>query len=690
MTSVSFDPAGRLWLLNTTTSSYAIRLDDDDTLRHVHWGRPLTLHQATAIPATAGLSSSFDGATGEEYPAEGGARFGAPSLQVRYADGSRGVQWRYLDHSIDGGDLTVRLRDRHYPLGVDLHYRVRPASAVLERWTVLRHTADDGPPVRILRADSACWTLPALPDYRLSHVTGAWSSESRLHRTPLPHAETVLTSRRGITSHQANPWLMLDAGDADEEHGEVWSSALAWSGSWRITVQRTPAGAVSFTGGAGHEGLSIALQPGEEWTTPAFAALHTIGGFGAASRAWHRYTADHVLPRPDELRPVLYNSWEATGFGVDQENQIALAAKAASLGVELFVMDDGWFGDRRSDTAGLGDWIPNSDRFPHGLAPLAAEVRRLGMRFGLWVEPEMVNPDSDLYRRHPDWVLHLPHRRRTELRNQLVLNFARPDVAAWAHHWLDELVTEHQLDYLKWDMNRAFTEAGWPGHPDPDRLWFDHVRGVHAIMARLRADHPALRIEACAGGGGRADLGVLAHTDLVWASDNTDAGDRIAIQQGFSQIYPARTMSAWVTDSPNPLTNRSTPLAFRFHVAMAGALGIGGNLLEWSEQELNEAALLVEQYKQVRGTVQHGELYRLPDAVQYLHGDDVTVLAWRLPSRHGAPAVPLRLAGLDPHARYRDLTTGHVHHGALLQGRGLETGLTDDYASTLIRLRRET
>ncbi|MCZ0996973.1 alpha-galactosidase [Streptomyces mirabilis] len=234
------------------------------------------------------------------------------------------------------------------------------------------------------------------------------------------------------------------------------------------------------------------------------------------------------------------------------------------------------------------------------------------MRFGLWVEPEMVNPDSDLYREHPDWVLHFPGRPRSELRNQLVLNFARRDVADWAHDWLTRLVGDHGIDFLKWDMNRAFSEAGWPDRQDgTDRLGPAYVRNLYGVLDRLRADHPALRIETCSGGGGRVDLGILSRTDQAWASDNTDAADRMGIQQGYGQIYPARTMGAWVTDVPNQLTGRTVPLRFRFHVAMAGALGIGGDLTHWSEEELREGADLVATYKKVRHLVQHGSLDRL-------------------------------------------------------------------------------
>lgn len=689
MTAVHHDTAARLWMLTTENTSYVVRLDDLGRLRHLHWGARLSAEQAAALPFILDVATNFDGELASEYSGEGGAHFGMPALRLQRSDGSRSTEWAHSGHSIKEGLLTLGFREPHGPLELDLCYRVHPDSDAVERWARLRHTGTGGEPVHLLQVASARWTLPLLEDYRLSHVTGGWSTENQLARDPLARAETVLTSRKGITGHHVNPWVAIDAGDAGEEHGEVWSSALAWSGSWRITVARTAHGLVAATHTAGHEGPAVVLRPGGTWQTPVSVGVYAAGGFGGASRAWHAYVRAHVLPQPQELRPVLYNSWEATGFDVNEQGQWDLARRAAALGVELFVMDDGWFGARRDDSAGLGDWTPSPERFPRGLAALAAKVRSLGMRFGLWVEPEMVNPDSDLYRAHPDWVLHESGRPRTELRNQLVLNFARPDVTAWAHAWLDALVREHGVDHLKWDMNRAFTEAGWPGAPDADQLWHDHVRSVYALMDRLRADHPRLRIEACAGGGGRSDLGVLARTDQVWTSDNTDALDRIAIQHGYSQIYPPGTMGAWVTDTPNPLTGRELPLRFRFHVAMTGVLGIGGDLTAWSQEELAQAADLVARYKQVRPVVQRGRLYRLPNAVQYVHDREVAVIAWQLARPPGTPVVPLRMAGLDPQGRYRDLDSGELHHGAVLMVRGLTTGLTGDHSSRLLHLGQE-
>ncbi|HLL66311.1 MAG TPA: alpha-galactosidase [Micromonosporaceae bacterium] len=699
VTAVSFDSQTLTWLLSTPSTSYALRAVDDG-LWHVYWGPRLSLPDVAALPIRPQGHSDV---LGEEFPAGGGERFGPTSLVVEFADGTGVVEWTYVGHDIDDGHLTVTLADRHYPVELELHYRVRPDTDVIERWVALRHTGGDDP-VAVRTLNSAAWSIPERPDYRLSSVAGEWSAEFQVQRVTAPLGETTITSRRGITRHQQNPWLMVDPGDATEGAGEVWSTVLAWGGTWRITARRTLGGQLAVTGGAGSvgagtEGAGWRLQPGESRTTPVYAGLYATDGFGGTSRRWHEYVRAHVLPAPAEVRPVLYNSWEGTWFDVNENNQREIAAIAAEMGAELFVMDDGWFGRRVDDFAGLGDWDPNPDRFPNGLGPLIAEVHKLGMRFGIWVEPEMVNPDSDLYRKHPEWVLHMPNRRRTEIRNQLVLNFARPDVVEWAHGWLDRLLSENEIDFVKWDMNRSFTEAGWPGHDDPNRLFTDHTANVYAILDRLRADHPNLRIETCASGGGRVDLGILRRTDQAWTSDNTDPVDRLAIQDGYTQVYPAITMGAWASDSPNPLNSRVTPVRFRFHVAMAGALGISGNLREWSAQDRQEAAELIARYKEIRHIVAHGALYRLTPpsverltAVQYVSADEaeVVVLAFRAMGRHGQPQpAALRLGGLDPAATYRDEETGALYSGAVLTHHGLDLGLpAGDYASVLRHLRR--
>ncbi|MFH8566025.1 alpha-galactosidase [Streptomyces sp. NPDC017988] len=691
---------GRTWLLSGPTSSYALRLTDRDELLHLYWGARIALADAEALaaeppPPERGFESPLDGR--EEYPVEGGPRFVRPALSVR-DDTVRGTEWHHTGSAVHGDALQVHFRDPLHHLRITLTYRLR--GDVVERSVRLAHEDGHGEghgarPLEVLRADSATWTLPRRERWRLSQLHGRWAAESRLMRSDITYGEKVIGSRRGHTGHQHLPWVALDAEGATEEQGEVYSCALAWSGSWRIAVHQLPDGTVQISGGMGHDDSGVTvLEPGVALTTPVFAGLWSGDGFGGASRAWHAYQREHVIPDADTVRPVLYNSWEATGFDISEEQQRALARKAAGLGVELFVVDDAWFGGRVSDRSGLGDWTPNPDRFPDGLKPLADEVHGLGMRFGIWVEPEMVNPDSDLYRAHPDWVQHQPGRTRAEFRNQLVLDLSREDVRAYLWDRLDALLSGAPIDFVKWDFNRSFTDAGRPGAVGRE-LWWAHGRHLYGLLDRLRAAHPDVSFESCSGGGGRVDLGILSRTDQVWTSDNTDPLDRLAIQHGFSQLHPARVMAAWVTDSPNTqLNGRVSSLRFRFVSAMAGVLGIGGDLARWSESELAEARDWVDLYKEIRPVVQLGDLYRLrpPEgglsAVQYVRGDEAVVLAWLRAQSYGEEPAPVRLRGLDPAAAYACPDTGKTYRGAVLMRRGLRTGLKGDLDAGVFRLRR--
>jgi len=461
------------------------------------------------------------------------------------------------------------------------------------------------------------------------------------------------------------------------------------------------------TGGFNPFDFSYPLQPGETLEAPAFYAGFTARGFGEASRMLHRFEREEILPGglQSRMRPVLYNSWEATTFAVNEEGQKALAEKAAKLGVELFVMDDGWFGARNNDRAGLGDWVVNPQKFPQGLQGLIERVNQLGMEFGLWVEPEMVNPDSELYRAHPDWVMNFPGRPRSELRTQLVLNMARQDVKEYIFAALDKLASDYKIRYFKWDMNRPFAEPGWPeaAPADQKKLWVAYVRNVYEILDRLRAKHPGLEIESCSGGGGRVDLEMLRRVEEVWTSDNTEAFDRLRIQEGFSQAYAPKIMSAWVTDVPN-MNGRSTPLQYRFLVAMQGALGIGANLNHWTERESGEAAKLVSVYKRIRNTVQMGNLYRLSSprtsdltANQYVSEDkrQAVVFAFRRSQQYNTPAPAICLRGLEESALYRLETVGGSLagtatelSGASLMGRGIDLALRGDYSSVAVILER--
>jgi alpha-galactosidase len=707
---ITYAPSSKCWLLQMETSTYCIALrESGTTLQHVYWGASISSETADEIVS---LSESFFkmpfesqvGISREEYAPWGEMRFSESDLKVEYADGTRAIEWAFEEYGIESEDTTqmlwLRFRDRVYPFVVTLYYRIYEGHDVIERSVRLENAGGCGPIV-IEQAFSADWRLRRHKFYRLTYLQGHWGKETQVTESMLSPGKMVLESRRGMTGHQFNPWVALDPGaSATEEGGEVWSAALAWSGSWKIVVETTPYGEVHFTGGVNDFDFRYRLGEGERLDLPTFAALYSNEGFGGASRGWHRYEREWVLPEGSEaVRPVLYNSWEATAFDVNEQNQMELAEKAAALGVEVFVVDDGWFGARNNDRAGLGDWTVNREKFPRGLNPLIEHINALGMRFGLWIEPEMVNPDSDLYRTHPDWVYHFRNRSRTEGRSQLVLNLARADVRDWMLATLDRLLSEHRINFIKWDMNRAISEPGWPekSAENPQRVWLDHVRNLYWVIDELRRRHPHVAFEACAGGGGRVDLGMLSRVEQVWTSDNTDALDRLYIQEGFSYAYAPRVMMCWITDCPNFVTERTVPLRYRFHVAMSGSLGVGGDLSHWTPQEQEEAREFIALYKQVRSTIQNGRLFRLCSprtagcsTLQYVAQDDseVVIFVWSGAQQFGESRVTLPLGGLQEEAYYVDNTGGATYSGAFLARRGLQINLTGDWDSRMIHLRR--
>jgi alpha-galactosidase len=707
--SIQYSESRKTWLLTTRQTSYALGVAADGALRNLYWGAPLWRIDDLPTPAQQRDISSFDPRQmleNEEFPGWGGPRYLEPALKISRDDGNRDLVLHYASHRIQENDLDITLKDIRDAIEVALHYRVYPENGIVRRSATIHNGT--GKTITLESAQSAAWYLPPGDGYQLTYLTGRWAAESQINREPIHEGAKVLESRKGHTSHNFSPWFAIDAGDASEESGRVWFGTLAWSGNWRITVEQTPYRQVRVTGGFNSFDFSYPLKPGESLETPAFYGGFSDVGFGGASRALHRFEREAILPggTKSRLRPVLYNSWEATTFRVDEPGQRALAEKAAKLGVELFVMDDGWFGARNNDRAGLGDWFVNPQKFPQGLKPLIDRVNELKMDFGLWVEPEMVNADSDLYRKHPDWVINFPGRPRSELRNQMILNLARADVKEYIFSALDKLASDYNIRYFKWDMNRSVSEPGWPeaAPADQRKLWVEYVRNLYDILDRLRARHPNLEIESCSGGGGRIDLGILHRVEEVWTSDNTEAFDRLRIQEGFTQAFAPKIMSAWVTDVPN-MNGRSTPLMYRFLVAMQGALGVGANLNRWTGQDSSTAAKMIALYKRIRATVQTGDLYRLRSprtndvtVNQYVSADGTqsVVFAFRHSQQYGTAAPAIYLRGLDERAMYKvEAVDGKIQEqqpqlsGAYLMRAGLNVNLRGDYDSTAVVLDRK-
>jgi alpha-galactosidase len=683
-TAIHYDAAHKVFRIDAGQTTYAIGIDADGMLQTLYWGAQLAANDPLGPARVSPGHSSFDspGSTSpQEYAGWGGRITVEPDLKAHFADGNRDLVLRYASHRIDGNTLEVELRDIRLDVTVRLRYIVDAATGIIGRSAhIENHTAQV---MTIDQASAASWNLPAGDNYSLRYLTGAWAREWHLQTRAIVPGATDIGSRRGTTGDQNNPWFAIERGDKwDEEHGDVWFGALAWSGSWHIRVDQDVLHQVRVTGGYNPFDFAYQLQPGQSLQTPAFYAGYTSGGIGEASRLMHRFEMNDVLPERAEtkLRPVLYNSWEATEFKVDEAGQIKLAEAAAKLGVERFVVDDGWFGARNSDHAGLGDWTVNRDKFPRGLSPLINKVHGLGMSFGLWVEPEMVNPDSDLYRAHPDWALHFNDRPRSEGRNQLVLNLARKDVADYVYGTLDRLLSENDIQFLKWDYNRNWTEPGWPdvAPEEQQKVYVAFIDNLYDIIRRLREKHPGVEIESCSGGGARVDLGIMGLTDEVWPSDNTDPSDRLSIQDGFTYAYAPGVMMAWVTGSPNWVNNRSSSLDFRFLSSMQGGLGIGANILEWTPAENATAQRYVAEYKRIRATVQRGSLYRLlspreaspQSATESVaaDGSQAVLFAFQRQGHEAEPYPTLRLRGLDPKARYRY----RFIHGEAAEGTPVE------------------
>lgn len=658
------------WVLPTATGQYRVGFTELAGPYLRAWG-PADLPDAGPTTPSAAFRTEPDRLSAE-LSALGTRQVRSAELIVDHGDGLVGARllWNADRISMDESGANTRLTatavDTTGDLRLTLIIETSRDHDVVTKRAVIENAGQQT--LTLPRAFAPAWELPIGPGAVLDVLAGDWSREFTPYRVVLPVGEFSIGSRQGITSHRYSPVITVAAPDQQLCYG----LALAWSGSWRMSVEIEPFGdRVRVAGGVDDESTVITLEPGESYQTPAVLGCCSPDGRDALARAWHDHQRRYLSRDPGpSYRPIVYNSWYATTFDVRVEHQRELAEVAAALGVECFVVDDGWFRGRTSDRAGLGDWTPDPIKFPDGLSPLASAVRDLGMRFGLWVEPEAVNPDSDLYRAHPDWVYRAGDRPLLTGRNQYVLDFGRPDVIAWTKQWLRSLLAAAPISYLKWDMNRPISDGGRPGDPHGRQWAVQHVQGYYDVLRMLREEFPAVTVEACAGGGGRIDPAVLGLTDVVWTSDETGARDRLAIQFGFLSAYPPHVMSSWVTDQPSVRDTEPASFEFRFVVAMAGVLGIGSDLLAWTGPERRRATELIKLYREIRASVHAGRVQRhgTPSdpfcAVEYATDDQLVILVWARGSRPSV--VSIAPSGLDPGARYRIRGSAAIHDGAEL------------------------
>jgi alpha-galactosidase len=680
---IRFDSNRNLWVLETKNTAYSFGVYKTGAIKHTYWGKKL------ARPADyPSFDFYFDSPWwdwNDEFPTRGEASKTEPCLQTVYSDGVRDVNLKYAAHRINGDVLKVSLIDEFYKLEVMLNYRLFEEYDLIERSAIVYNRSDSA--IRLENFKSASFYLPQKESYELTHLNGMWAHETRITKEKIEPGKKSIESREGRTSAFHNPFFAIDD-RADEDKGDVWFGLLSWGGNWKTVIHKIPYENIQICTGMNEWDSDFNLCPGEEFKAPPVHIGYTDQGFGEMSRRLHRFQLERIMPSENahQVRKVLYNSWEATAFDVNEENQKKLADKAAQIGCEIFVVDDGWFGQRSSDKIGLGDWTVNREKFPNGLESLITYVNEKGMDFGIWIEPEMVNPNSDLYRTHPDWVLNFQNRPRTECRNQLMLNLAKEEVKRYVFDSVDHLLNNYNVKFIKWDMNRPVYEAGWRESEDPRRMWTVAVENLYDIWRLLKEKHPQVIMESCSSGGARVDTAIMRYADQFWTSDNTDPYDRQFIQEGFSLCYNTKMMMAWVTDWAG---KDAYPLEYRFHSSMMGSLGIGSDLSEYSEEELKKSAELIAQYKMIRNTVQNGSVYRIISpredsftVKEYLSKDEneVVLFCMKNPSPLSMfKVLRVKLKALDEKSIYKLAGTDFEFSGAYLMYRGLDINFMQEY-----------
>ena len=691
--SIVINQNKNVFLLNTRSNSYAFGIDDQGLVRHLYWGKKIEAVEDLEMPVLVEVSTNdpvFE-ITPEEFPVYGGLRYKEHCLKAVFADGTREVVYQYCGYETLQAEayeeLIIHLKDVYYDFSIDLHYKLYEDFDLMERSVTVQNNTSE--PVQIEKLHSGQFHIP-YEGLNFSNVHGHWGAEQQKFVQKVSYGKIVIENRRGISTHNHNPYFILDR-DATETQGDVYFGALRMSGNFSGVVEQTQYGETLVQMGLNPYDCVLELQPGEIFEAPSILCGYSGTGFETMSRNLHHFALKYLL-RPG-YRPVLYNSWEATGFNVNSQDQIKLAKKAKEIGAELFVLDDGWFGERYGIDNGLGDWYVNDSKFPNGLDELITQVKALDMMFGIWVEPEMVNPKSKLYQDHPDWIYHYATRVSDTSRGQYVLNMTKKEVQDFVYEMLDQLLTEHEIDYIKWDANRPISQTG----PQKD-IWYKHIKAVYRIVTELKKRHPNVLFEACAAGGGRTDYGILGIFDDFWTSDNTDAYDRLYIQDAYSYIYPVKAMRAWVTDCPNFLSGRTIPLIFRYHSAMMGTLGIGCNIVKFTEEDTAVSKEMVSRYKEIRPIVQEGDFYRLENPsvnryflYEYLKGDQGLIFAFLPQSQVGHRGTTIRLRGLEAEATYGlQMESGEIiKSGSYLMNHGLELRLNGDYASTIIRFEKK-
>jgi Alpha-galactosidase len=682
----------RSWTLQTKSAIYQINVDGNGKVNMMYFGDK---SQDVRM---------LNNALGEEVTVRGGFTQFTPMVEVIFPDKVRDIELIY-DRSeikqIDGySTLVIYQKDKFYSLSVTEFLRVLPEYDIIEKWIELENTGKKGT-IKIENIQSGTFFLPK-DFYELTHFSGIWGTEFQPHTTKLTQGIKTLQVK-DFRSFGSSSFIVRPEGENDETAGKAWFGSLHYSGNWRVDFEKYPTGILQVTSGINFWDQEFFLKPGQVFTAPKMSVGYTCEGTQGVSHSLTAYAKEKILParHRDVIRPVLYNSWYATTFDVNEEHQLALAAIAKEIGVEMFVIDDGWFKGRINDMGGLGDWTVDKNKFPNGLQPMIEKINAMGLDFGIWIEPEMVNPNSDLYRAHPDWVFHYPNRTRHEGRNQLILNLAREDVYNYLYDSFYKLLKENNIKFIKWDMNKTMSDVGFPSAATEEQraVRIKYVENLYRLNESLRKEFPDVWFENCASGGGRIDFGMMARTDFNWVSDNTDPVERIFIQYAYLNIFPANTMISWITHEDWHQLNY--PLEYKFDVSMSGVLGIGYDITRWDDKEKAIAKEKITQYKDIRETVQFGTQYRLVSPydnnrsiVQFVNKDktESIIFVYTL-GEYPNNAIPetkrtnnVLLRGLNPDKSYRIEGVDGTFKGDFLLNIGVEFPVKGAIKSRIFKL----
>ena len=732
--SVRFYPENRLFVLDAADCTYAFMVHPRyERLVHLYYGSPLAGDEAlklfnydtsprsqTTIPPGGNPQDGSLSNLPQEFSSFGCGDFRRPSARVMTSDGFDAVDAKYVSHRIVKGKpklpglpaafaaeeeadtLEVTLRDDVIKVEFVLSYTAFAKLPVIARSVRAVNRGEKPVTIEALSSLTLDWRFGAAMD--LVYFPGGWVRERHFAREHIRTGIRELASNRGMSSQQMNPFFIVCDSDAAETHGRAWGQMFVYSGNFSVAVERDQYDMVHTQFGLNPERFSWKLEPGGEFQAPEALTAFSASGFEALSQTFHDLMRDHVIRQTHvrSHRPVVVNNWESTKFDFDEARIIDFARRAAALGMDMMVLDDGWFGHRDDSGSSLGDWVVYRKKLPSGIAGLAEKIRALGVEFGLWFEPEMVSPDSDLHRAHPDWCLHIPGRPSTLGRNQLVLDMGRPEVVDHLFDQMDVLIREAKIKYIKWDANRQFTEVGSAVLPADRQGEAAHrfVLGTYSLLERLLAAHPELFIEGCTSGGGRFDAGMLYYTPQIWTSDDTDAVERLYIQHGTSFGYPPSTMSCHVSDVPNHHVGRLTPFATRGDVAMMGAFGYELDPAKLTDGEIAEVRRQIAVAREDEKLMLEGDFYRLGapfkdnlSGWQFVAKDKkaFTFTAVRILAKPNPSHERLLLRGLDAGTLYRDVESGECFSGAFLMNVGVYCPIVKaDFTSFRRRFRAET